>query len=174
MFSTTARYSRARSFARADGLGVVDRLGLHPQGLARAGHAGADDGPREPADHQGFDAGAGLAQLLDLGDGAHPGVPGVGLRHQEQGAVVGRRGGVGGGASLVGLDREGDDHAGQHDPGRQRQQGQQVCVDIRHLAPSFSGSGSGRSTTSERSIERRLFPVGNGDYNARNPGIQAR
>ena len=41
----TARYSRASSTACRAGLGLLDRLGLDPQGLAGAGHAGADGGP---------------------------------------------------------------------------------------------------------------------------------
>ena len=47
MFSSTARYSRASSTASSVAAVLGDGLDLDPQGLAGAGHRGAEAGPVE-------------------------------------------------------------------------------------------------------------------------------
>ena len=84
--------------------------------VAGAGHAHAHYGSVEASDHEGLLPAAQAADVLDLRDGADLGVAAIEPRDEQQLAAVGgldRRGG------LIGLDREGDDHAGQDDPGGQ-------------------------------------------------------
>ena len=131
-------------------LALVDRVGLHPDGLAGARHADPDHGAREPADHERLDPRACLPELLDLRDRADARVATVDLRHEQQQRVVGRGGGLGGGVGLVGLERERDDHAGQHDPGGQWKQRKDQLIDlwrvrVGHLVVSSDGGGRGRS-----------------------------
>ena len=69
---------------------------------------------------------------------------------------------------LVGLDREGDDHAGQHDAGGQGQEGEGLRVDRHDGAPSDACNGPGHLPGPHDSLERPaascLFPSGNRDY----------
>ena len=55
------------------------------------GDAGAEHGPRQAADHERLGAAAERAHVLDLGDGAHAGVPVVDPRARGGGAVRRRR-----------------------------------------------------------------------------------
>ena len=105
-------YSRESSRARSDDdLGVGTGLELHPRGLAGPGDAGADDGADSmPADHEGLEAAAEPPHVLDLGDGADLRVARADPGHEQE-LAVGGLGGRDGPAGLVGLDREGHDHA---------------------------------------------------------------
>ena len=144
------------------GLGLLDGLGLDPQGLAGAGHADAHDGTREPADHQGLDPAPGLAEVFDLGDRADARVATVHLGDQQHRALGGIARGLGGGASFVGFQGQGDDHAGQDDPGGEGQQGQDVDVDVGHIGASFSGDqvGSTRVPPARTVARPEPIPIG--------------
>ena len=96
-------------------LGLVERLGLDPQRVAGAGDAGADDGAAVTPDGHGGQAAGQVALLHDLGDDADRGEAALDVGHEQQ-APTGGAGGLDGGAGLVGLERHGEDHAGQHHP----------------------------------------------------------
>jgi hypothetical protein len=85
----------------------------------------------EAAHHDGLEAVRQLAGVLDLGDGAHTGVAVVEARDQQDPAVRGCGGGDGG-LGLVTLQGHGHDHAGEHDAGGQREQGQGGGADVVH------------------------------------------
>ena len=66
------------------GLGLGQRLGLDPQGVAGAGHPGADDGAAvTPDGHRGQAAGQ-VALLHHLGDHADAGVAALDVGHEQQ------------------------------------------------------------------------------------------
>ncbi len=153
------------------GLALVDRVGLDPHRLARAGHADADHGARQSADDESLDARAGLPEVLDLRDRADAGVAPVDLGHQQQQGIIGRGGSLGGRVRLIGLEREGDDHAGQHDPGRQWKQGKNQLIDLRcvrigHLVVSLGARERGhtRLAGATTTCLRTLFPICNQHY----------
>ncbi len=155
MFSSTARYSRARSLAMAEGsrssTGSACTHSASPVPGTPAPTI-ALESPRITRASTPVRVWPSSSILATVPTRAYP-VSVFGTKSRVRSSV--ERGGLGGGASLVGLDREGDDHAGQHDPGRQRQQGQQLCVDIRGLDlrhPSFSGAGSALVPPAERSM----------------------
>ena len=66
------------------GLGLLDGLGLHPQGVAGAGDAGADDGTTVTPDGHGGQTAGQLALLHDLGDHADGGEAAFDVGHQQQ------------------------------------------------------------------------------------------
>ena len=116
MFSSTARYSRASS------TGGRRRLGASSTGSActhRAspgpGHARTDGGPLVAADGHGRQAAGQRSLFHDLGDHADAGVAALDVGHEQQPAA-GRPGGLDGGPGLVGLERHGEHHPGQHHP----------------------------------------------------------
>ena len=123
---------------------VERRLDLDPRGLAGPGHAQADGGTVQAADHERLGAVAQAADVLDLRDGADPGVAVVHARDEQQLAAVG---GVDGRAGLVGFDREGHDHPGEHDPGGQREEGEDLGIDVSHRMRLLRGhmAWNGRS-----------------------------
>ena len=84
MFSSTARYSRASSWADWVGSGSVERLSLHPQGLAGAGHPGADHGAAHSPDGHGGQAAGQVALLHHLGDDADTGEAPLDVGHEQQ------------------------------------------------------------------------------------------
>ena len=113
-------------------LGVRPGLDLHPRGLAGAGHARADDGADHPPDHQGLETAGEAAHVLDLRNGADLRVSVADPGHEQQLAVRG----LGGGyrpPGLIGLDREGHDHPGQHNARGQGQERQDLGVELGHV-----------------------------------------
>ena len=96
-------------------LRLVEGLGLHPQGVAGAGDSGADDGATVTPDGHGGQATGQVALLHDLGDHADGGKTALNVGHQEQ-TPPGRTGRVHRGTGLIGLERHGEDHPGQHNP----------------------------------------------------------
>ncbi len=96
-------------------LGLVEGLGLDPEGVAGAGDPGADDGAAVTPDGHGGQAAGEVALLHDLGDHADGGEAALDVGHQQQ-AAAGGAGGLDRGTGLVGLQGHGEDHPGQHDP----------------------------------------------------------
>ena len=107
----------------------LDRLDLDPGRRSGPGHPDPDDPAMEAPDHDGLGPASHPAHLFDLGDGADSGVPTLDLGHQEDFALGGgldRRGRV------IGLDREGHDHAREHDTRREWQQWKGFGVKLGH------------------------------------------
>ena len=117
MFSSTARYSRASSWTAGVGSGSSMRLGLHPQGVAGPGDPGPDDGaaghPRmATAGRPPGRSPSSITSAITPTAGEAP----LDVGHQQQ-AAAGRAGRLDRGPGLVGLERHGEDHPGQHHPG---------------------------------------------------------
>jgi hypothetical protein len=120
-------------------VGLDGLLDPHPEGVARAGHAGADHRPAQTPDDQRPHPAPQLAGVLDLGHRADGRVPAVDAGHEEELAV---HGGVRPGAGLGGLQGDGDDHLRQHHSGAERQDRQGRCRQVvrrgfRHLHTSL-------------------------------------
>ena len=96
-------------------LGLVEGLGLDPQGVAGPGDAGADGGAAVTPDGHGGQAAGQVALLHDLGDHADGGEAPLDVGHQQQ-AATGGAGGFDRGTGLTGLEGHGEDHPGQHHP----------------------------------------------------------
>ena len=103
-------------------LGRLRRIGrrvdLDPGGVAGPGDPGADRGAVKAPDDHGLHPRGQAADVLDLADGADAGVPAVDPRDEQQ-LTARRPGRRDGRAGLLGLDGQGDDHAGKDHPGRQ-------------------------------------------------------
>jgi hypothetical protein len=112
----------------AGGRGVVDRLGLDPQGGAGTGHARPDAGADIPADHGGLLPAGEPAHLLEDRDGAHRGVAAVEAGHHQDTTVDAARG-IDRCLDLRLVQPQRDHHAGQHDRVGQRKhrQLQRLC-----------------------------------------------
>jgi hypothetical protein len=131
------------------GGGVVDLLDLDPGGAAGAGHAGADARPAQAA-HDDRELAVGqLAGVLDLGHRAHAGVAAVDPRHEQE-LAAGVVGGAGGRARLRRLEGCGHDHAGEHDPAGQGQEGKGLGRQLWHLVS--------RSKVVRHPLQRRAAP----------------
>ena len=113
---------------------LVEGLGLHPQGVTGAGDAGADGGAAVTADHDGGKATGEVALLHDLGDDADLGETTLDVGHQQQAPARGA-GRFDGGPGLFGLERHGEDHAGQDDTGLEGKQWE-CHILVRHWVPS--------------------------------------
>jgi hypothetical protein len=84
-----------------------------------------------PDDH-GLHPRGEAADVLDLADGAHPGVSTVDPRNEQQLTARGASGRHGR-ASVIGLDGQGDDHAGKDHPGGQGKQWKDLGVELGHV-----------------------------------------
>jgi hypothetical protein len=93
---------------------------------------GPDDRPLDPADHEGFEAASQPAHVLHLGDGADLRVARADPGHEQQFTARGLGRGQGP-ASLVGLDRECHDHAREDHPRGERQERQDLGVELCHV-----------------------------------------
>jgi hypothetical protein len=98
------------------GVDLPGLFDLDPGRVASPGDPGADDDAGDPADDHGVEAVLEPADVLDLGDGADPGVAGLEARDEDELSVLvtgsgDRRSGLGG------LEHERDDHAGENHPG---------------------------------------------------------
>ena len=91
---------------------VVDGLGLDPQGIAGADHAGTHGGALHRPHHEGGGAVRERPAILDLGDHADAAVAAVDPRDQENLVLLAH--GLESGLGFVGLDRDRHDHAGEH------------------------------------------------------------
>ena len=110
---------------------LVDGLGVDPQRRRGADDTGTDVGAADRPNHEGGGAPGQRALVLDLGDGADSAVAAaVGEAGDEQQLALAFRGGVSGGPGLIGLQGEGDDHLGQHDPAGERKYGQGADVQV--------------------------------------------
>ena len=115
MFSSTARYSRASSLAAGVGSGSSSGSASTHRASPVPGTPGADDGAAVTADGHGGQAAGQVALLHHLGDHADAGEAALDVGHEQQ-APTGGAGGLDGGPGLIGLERHGEDHPGQHHP----------------------------------------------------------
>ena len=137
------RYARIGTVAKVEDVGrlrggqeaLVIR-GLHRAavglGVPGTGDAGPDHGADQPSDHEGLEPAAEPPHVLDLGDGADLRVARADPGDEQELAV----GGLGGGErapGLVGLDREGHDHARQDHARGERQERQDLGVELCHV-----------------------------------------
>ena len=121
MFSSTARYSRASSLTA--GVGSTSL-----RGSASTQRASPVPGTPVPMvarcatldGHGGQPAGQ-VALLHDVGDHADAGEAALDVGHQQQATARGP-GGLDGGPRLVRLERHGENHPWQHDPGLEGEQ----------------------------------------------------
>jgi hypothetical protein len=134
---------------RRGALGLAGVLGgphLDPGSLAGPRHAEPDRGPPDAADHDRLHAVAEPPDVLDRGDDADPRVAPLDPGNREQPPVVALRGGLDRRPGLVRLHREGDDHAGEHDAGREREEGQCLDVEFVHVRCPFHARRNGTPT----------------------------
>ena len=115
---------------------VRPRVDLDPNGVTGTRNPTADDGPVQSTDHERFHPVLEAPDVLDLGHRpdlrealADPG--------DQQDLAAGRVGGSNRPTCIVGLDGEGDDHAWQHHAGGERQEGQDLGVELSHLSSRF-------------------------------------
>ena len=152
-------FARERERPLGGDLGVGTGFELHPRGLAGPGDAGPDDGANDAADDEGFEAAAQPAHVLHLGDGADLRVARADPGHEQELAARG----LGGGecaAGLVGLDREGHDHARQDHARGERQERQDLGVELCHVG--FSSEELSRPN--QRAAQARYSPRCKQDY----------
>ena len=102
-------------------LGVGQGLGLDPEGLAGPRDPGPDGGALHTLDGHGGQPAGQVALLHDVGDHADAGEAALDVGDQQQAAARGP-GGLDGSPGLVRLERHGEDHARQHDPGLEGEQ----------------------------------------------------
>ncbi len=102
-------------------LDVGQGLGLDPEGLAGPRDPGPDGGALHTLDGHGGQAAGQVALLHHLGDHADLGEAALDVRDQQQAAARGP-GRLDGRPGLVRLERHGEDHARQHDPGFEGEQ----------------------------------------------------
>ena len=108
-------------------LRVGDRVDLDPEGLASAGHAGADGRSLHAADDGCDRPSRQFAGLDDLGDHADAGVASFYVRDKYEPAS-GRARSLDGSTRLVGLERQREDHPGQHDSRGEREERQGLLL----------------------------------------------
>ena len=165
MFSSTALYSRESSRARSDEMSgsgrgsncthVVWPVPATPVPTTARDHA---------ADHEGLEAAAEPPHVLDLGDGADLRVARADPGHEQE-LAVGGLGGRDGPLGLIGLDREGHDHAREHHTRGQGQEREDLRIELCHL-----GSPPKRRCVGVNALPRHGIPECKQDYSLRTAG----
>ena len=115
----------------------------------------------QPLQDGDLDAVRQLPGILDFGDGSDAGVLAFDPRNEQDQTVALARGGDGG-PGLLALDRDGDDHTGQHHRVVERQQGDEFSFKFRHCFHFSLVFSSGTTCETLGLCPKRALPNGMG------------